>query len=286
MSVRRRTALSVSLVLGACASIQVSAALAAKLFDDVGTLGVSGLRMAIAALVLLALARPRPTRIPREAWLGVLLYGVAMAAMNVLFYNAVARLPLGVAVTLEFLGPFTVTFLAARGRRDVLLPVLALAGVALVSNPTGGMNAAGAAFGLAAACAFGSYTLLAGRVGAASPGFGGLALSVIVAALVLSPFSVAVAPHVPAGDWPVLAASGVIGVALAFSLTFTAARWTTPRVIGTLFAADPAMAALVGAAALGQRLTLPVLLGIALVALAGAGVSWTAGRPDAVAVEV
>jgi inner membrane transporter RhtA len=148
------------------------------------------------------------------------------------------------------------------------------------------MNAAGAAFGLAAACAFGSYTLLAGRVGAASPGFGGLALSVIVAALVLSPFSVAVAPHVPAGDWPVLAASGVIGVALAFSLTFTAARWTTPRVIGTLFAADPAMAALVGAAALGQRLTLPVLLGIALVALAGAGVSWTAGRPDAVAVEV
>ncbi len=128
-----------------------------------------------------------------------------------------------------------------------------------------------------AACAFGGLTLLAGRVGAASSGYGGLVLSVTVAALVLAPFSVAAAPRVSAHDWPLLAASAVIGVAIAFSLTFTAARLTTPRVIGTRFAADPAVGALVGAVLLGQTLGPAVLLGIGLVVVSGAAVSWIAG---------
>lgn len=286
MSARRRTAISVVLVLGACASIQVSAAIAARLFDDVGTFGVSALRMAIAAVALLALTRPAVRRVPPETRYGVLLYGVAMAAMNVLFYNAVARLPLGVAVTLEYLGPFVVAFVGIRGRLEAALPVLALAGVALISKPTGGLDPLGLVFGLGAACAFGGYTLLAGAVGSASSGYSGLALSVTVAALVLFPFSVAAAPHVRLRDWLLLAASGLIGVALAFSLTFTAARLSPPRVIGTLLAADPAIGALVGAAALDQSLGLPILVGIGLVVVSGATVSWIAGgrRPHEVLV--
>jgi len=197
----RTAGAGVALVLGACLSIQVSAAIASRLFATVGTLGVSGLRMAVAAAVLVAVIRPRPFRLPQAARAGVLLFGVAMAAMNVLFYNAVARLPLGVAVTLEYLGPFTVAFLGTRGRRETLLPVLALAGVVLISHPTGGTDPVGLAFGMGAACAFGGYTLLAARVGSTSAGYTGLALAVSVAALALAPFSIAAARGMHGQDW-------------------------------------------------------------------------------------
>lgn len=156
--------------------------------------------MAVAATVLLVLVRPSLQGRPRRAWAGIALYGIAMATMNLLFYAAVHRVPLGIAVTLEFLGPFTVAVLGTRSRRGAALPVIALAGVVLISNPTGGMTVPGLLFGLGAAVAFGGYTLLAGRVGGASPGFSGLALSVTVAALALAPFSVAAIPHLSGGQ--------------------------------------------------------------------------------------
>ncbi|OLF14911.1 EamA family transporter [Actinophytocola xanthii] len=266
------------LILGASLCIQLSAALVKGLFDPVGTVGVSGLRMAVAAVVLLALTRPAPHGRPRREWAGILLYGVAMAGMNVLFYNAVATLPLGIAVTLEFLGPFAVAVLGTRTRWQVVFPLAALTGVALISDPTGGLTGSGLAWGLGAAVAFGGYTLLAGVVGRASTGFSGLALSVTVGALLLAPFSVTGAPRVPGAEgWLLLAASGVVGVALAFSLTYTATRLTSPRVTGTLLAVDPAMGALVGALVLDERLTPAVALGVVLVVLSGAAVTWLAG---------
>jgi inner membrane transporter RhtA len=270
---------SAFLVLGASSCIQVSAALAKELFGTVGTVGTSGLRMAVAAVVLLLLTRPVPTGRTRRERLGIVLYGVAMAAMNVLFYNAVARLPLGIAVTLEFLGPFCVALLGTRVRWHALFPVVALVGVALISDPTGGVNLAGTVWALGAAVAFGGYTVLAGFVGGASPGFSGLALSVAVGALVLAPFSVLAVPRVPgAGGWVLVTLSGVLGVALAYGLTYTATRLTSPRLTATLLAVDPAMGALVGAVAFGEPVTVLVGLGIALVVLAGAAVTWLAGR--------
>lgn len=259
--------------------IQVSAALAKGLFDVVGTVGTSGVRMAVAAVLLLCLTRPVLTGRSRREWLGIVLYGVAMAAMNVLFYNAVARLPLGIAVTLEFLGPFCVAVLGTRARWQALFPVVALVGVALISDPTGGMNLAGMAWALGAAVAFGGYTVLAGFVGSVSTGFSGLALSVSVGALVLAPFSVFAVPRVPGAEgWVLVALSSMIGVALAFGLTYTATRLTSPRVTGTLLAVDPAMGALVGAVAFHEPVTVSVGLGIGLVVLAGAAVTWLAGR--------
>jgi inner membrane transporter RhtA len=266
------------LILGASLCIQLSAAIAKGLFGTVGTVGTSGLRMAIAALVLLVLARPVLRGRTRQEWVGIVLYGVAMAAMNVSFYNAVANLPLGIAVTLEFLGPFFVAFFGTRTRWESVFPLAALAGVALVSDSTGGITAVGLAWGLSSAAAFGGYTVLAGYVGRASSGFSGLALSVTVAALLLAPFSVTAAPRVSGTDgWLLLAASGIIGVAIAFSFTYTATRLTSPRVTGTLLAVDPAMGALIGALLLGERLTAAAGLGIVLVVGSGAAVTWLAG---------
>ena len=259
-------------------SIQLSAAVASDLFDTVGTLGVSGLRMAVAAVVLLVLVRPSVRGRSRRAWTGIVLYGVAMAAMNVLFYNAVAHLPLGIAVTLEFLGPLTVAAVATTRRRELLLPAVTLVGVLLVSSPGGGLTLLGLVFGLGAAVAFGGYTVLAGRVGGDTDGLDGLALSVLVGAVLLSPFSVHAAPRVDGGGWGVLALSAVLGVVVAFSLDFLAVRITSVRVVGTLFAVDPVMGALVGAVALGQTLTAGVVLGIVLVVGSGAAVIWLAGR--------
>lgn len=234
--------------------------------------------MTIATPVLLVLTRPKLRGRPRQEWVGIMLYGVAIAAMNVAFYNAVARLPLGIAVTLEFLGPFLVAFFGTRARWESVFPLAALAGVALISDPAGGITAAGVAWGLGAAVAFGSYTLLAGYVGGASPGFSGLALSVTVATVLLAPFSAAAAPRVPdASGWLLLTTSGVVGVAIAFSFTYTATRLTSPRVTGTLLAVDPAMGTLTGVLVLGEHLTPLVGLGIAMVVVSGAAVTWLAG---------
>lgn len=278
LGARSRALSAAALVLVGSAAVQLSAALASGVFAPLGTLAVSGFRMTAAAVVLLLLTRPRLRDRTRGAWLAVVLYGVAMAAMNVLFYAALDRLPLGVAVTLEFCGPLAVAAVASAGRTR-LLPVLALVGVLLVvGRPDGGLDVLGVVLGLGAAAAFGGYTALAGRVGSDSSGLGDLALSVTVGALLLSPFQVAQASSVTAAQLPVLVLSGVLGVALAFSLDFQAVRLAGTRVVGTLFAVDPAMGAVVGAVLLGDRLPASGLAGIALVVLAGAGAVWSSGR--------
>ncbi|WP_263120199.1 EamA family transporter [Cellulomonas sp. RIT-PI-Y] len=264
-------------VLFGSAGIQVSAALAEGLFGRLPISAVSGFRMTVAAAVLLLLTRPQLRGRSRSAWLGIVLYGVAMAAMNVLFYHAVQRIPLGVAVTLEFCGPLAVAAVGARGAQR-LLPVLTLVGVALVAGPQGDLDPVGVLAGLGAAAAFGGYTVLAGRVGDDDSGLGGLALSVTVGAVLLAPFSVPSVPAVQGGDLLPLIASGLLGVAMAFSLDFVAVRLTSPRVAGTLFAIDPVMGALVGATLLGDRLTGWMLAGIVLVVASGAAVIWLSGR--------
>jgi inner membrane transporter RhtA len=281
LGARSRALSAAALVLVGSTAVQLSAALASGVFAPLGTLAVSGFRMTAAALVLLQLTRPRLHGRSRGAWLAIALYGAAMAAMNVLFYAALDRLPLGVAVTLEFCGPLAVAAVASAGRTR-LLPALALVGVLLtVGRPDGDLDLLGVVLGLGAAAAFGGYTALAGRVGSASSGLGDLALSVAVGALLLSPFQVAQASDVTGAQVPVLVLSGVLGVALAFSLDFQAVRLAGTRVVGTLFAVDPATGAIIGALLLGDRLPAPALAGIAVVVLAGAGAVWSSGRRPA-----
>nr|WP_237535341.1 EamA family transporter [Streptomyces sp. SID3343] len=273
------------MVLVSCLGVQSSAALSSALFDALSVPAVAGLRQATAALVLWALVRPRVRRRSRGEWSGIAGYGAAMAGMNVTFYGAVDRLPLGVAAALLFLGPFAVAVASVRVRRDALFPVVGLVGVVLVTRPGGDVEWLGVGFGLLSAVALALYTVFAQRVGRASAGWDGLTLSVGVSALLLLPFSAPAVPQVAVGQWALVALSGTVGVALAFTLDFTAVRLAGAKVVATLFALDPVMGTLVGVAALGENPSAVALAGIGLIVATGAAVTWRAGTPSAAAGE-
>jgi inner membrane transporter RhtA len=265
------------LVLGAALSTQLGSALATRLFTLVPPGGAAALRLAGAAAVMALLARPAALR---RAWAAArrpaVALGVATAAMNVSFYEAIARIPLGAAVTLEFLGPIALAVAASRRRADVALAVTALAGVALVSGGLGGAGAAaGAGFALLAGACWAAYLVAARRLGAASSGPGGLALGLAAGAALTAPL-LAVS-HPATGDVaPALALGllvGVLGNALPFSLEIAALRRAPIHVVAVLLALEPAVAALVGFAALGQGLSPAQVAGVALVVAAGAGVT-------------
>jgi inner membrane transporter RhtA len=277
--VRAAAPLGALCVVGSCLCVQLSAALSSRLFDALGATSVSGLRQLVAAVVMIVVVRPRIQGRGRAEWARLAAYGAAMAVMNASFYHAVDQLPLGVAATLVFLGPFAIAALSVRRWWESVLALVALLGVVLVSRPGGQVETAGVAVGLLAAAALAAYTLLAQRVGRDGPGFDSLALSVCFSAMYLLPFSLPTAPHVVPAQWGVLAVSGAVGVTGAYTLDFLAIRLTGARVASTLFALDPVMGALVGAAVLGQVLTGRVLFGIALIVASGATVAWSAGRP-------
>ncbi|KQB86540.1 EamA family transporter [Corynebacterium lowii] len=190
---RRAVLCAAGLILLGSAGIQTSSAISAGLFSSYGTFGTSALRMIIAALVLLLLVRPSLRGRERSEWMGIVVYGVAMALMNLCLYNAIDRLPLGVAVTLDFLGPCAVALMASRRLKEGLCAGVSLLGVALISaGPWGYFDLIGYAAGLGAAFFFGLYTVFAAKVGKAGSGLDGLALSVTVAALITLPLAL---PH-------------------------------------------------------------------------------------------
>ncbi|MFI6979236.1 EamA family transporter [Embleya sp. NPDC050154] len=266
------------LVLVSCLGVQTSAALSSGLFGALSVPAVAGLRQATAALVLCVLVRPRVRGRGRGEWAGILAYGSAMAGMNVAFYGAVDRLPLGVAAALLFLGPFAVAVSSVRTRRDALFPLVGLVGVVLVTRPGGSVEWLGIGFGLLSALALALYTVFAQRVGRADAGLHGLGLSVAVSAVLL-PFSGPAVPRVEAGQWVLVGLSGVLGVALAFTLDFTAVRLAGATVVAVLFALDPVVGTLVGVIALGEGLPPSALAGITLIVASGAAVTWRAGTP-------
>lgn len=277
LATRSATLRAVVLVLIGSLGVQVSAALAMDLFDSVGVLGTSALRLVIAAVVLLAIFRPTLRGRSRGEWAGIVLYGVAMAAMNALLYLAIDRIPLGIATTIDFLGPCLVALAASRRLREGLLALLAFAGVALIAGFGGPLDGLGLLFAALAGASFGLYTLLAAHIGKSEGGLGNMSLSVAVGAVLMLPLAVPAAPRVEPLHWGVLALSALLGMALAFAVDTMAGRLTSARVIGVLFAFDPVVGTIIGALWLGQDLTLPALGGIALVIVAGAGIVWLAG---------
>lgn len=277
---RSATIRAMLLVLVGSLGVQLSAVIAVGLFANLGVLGTSSLRMLIAAVILCAVFRPKLRGRTRRAWSGIVLYGVAMAAMNAFLYLAVDRLPLGVATTIDFLGPCAVALVASRRVREGLLAVLAVAGVALIAGFGGPLDGLGIAFAVLAGASFGLYTLLAARIGQSDGGLPSMALSVAVAAILTLPFSVPAMPLMGSGDLLALAASALLGTTLAFTVDTLAGRLTSARVLGVFFAFDPVVGTLLGALLLGQLLTPVAVLGIALVVIAGAGIVWLAGAPS------
>lgn len=278
MSARSRGAATVALVLLASLGVQLSALLAHGLFDRLGPVGVSGLRFACAAVFALVIVRPRVRGRSLAQWTTIASFGAAIAGMNAFLYLALDRLPLGVALTLEFLGPFAVSVVGARRPRAALFPVVGFVGVVLIVRPFGALDVLGVMLGLIAAASLGAYTLLAERVGRQTRGFEGLSLALVVAAVLTAPFAVAALPRIIVWDVPVLAASATLGVVVAFAADYVAVRLSSARTVAVLLSLDPALAALLGAIVLGQLLDPLTLAGIGLVCVAGGCSAALAGR--------
>jgi inner membrane transporter RhtA len=267
------------MAVGSMSCVQLGLALSVHLFGEVGPLGAAWLRLAWAAVILLAAVRPRPWRFRRSVLLATVALGIATGGVTMLFMVAVARLPLGTASALEFLGPLGVA-VARGGRRALLWPGLAAAGVLLLTHPwQGSLNLVGIACALGAAICWAAYIMLTQAVGDEVAGLQGLAVSIPVAALATTLVS---GPAVTADFTPHLLLAG-FGLALLlpvvpFSLEMYALRRLTTSAFGTLMCLEPAIALVAGLALLGQVPRVWSLAGIAFVIAAGLGAERSGAR--------
>jgi inner membrane transporter RhtA len=272
-------AASVALVLLAAISIQSGAAVAISLFDRVGPAGAVLLRNALAVPVLFALWRPRIAERSASDLRLALAFGVALGLMNLSIYAAIDRLPLGVAITVEALGPLGVVVVTGRGPLSLLWAGLAGLGVVALAGPFGGsLDGLGLVFASLAACAWAAYILLGQRLGRVYPGASGLTIGVAIAALIQLPTGIAsggadlVAPEVLAVALVVAALSTVV----PYAAEIEALRRLPAATFGVLMSLEPAVAAVIGLIALDQGLDTGEVIGISLVVAASVGAIRTA----------
>jgi len=269
------------LVVGAIASVQFGASLAATLFERLGPGGTTSLRLASAAIVLLVVWRPRVRGRGRDELLLAIVFGLDLAAMNLCFYEAVARIPLGIAVAVEFVGPLAVAVMGSRRRLDALWVALAVIGIlALTRGGAHALNGTGVLLAALAGGLWGCYILLNARLGRAFEGSTGLALALGVAALVALPVGVASAGVrlLEPESLALGSAVGILSSAIPYSFELEALRRIAAPVFGVLMSLEPAMAALAGFVVLGQTLGVRALAGIALVIAASVGASRAAAE--------
>ena len=261
-----------ALVLLGIVSVQVGSALAKQLFSAVGSFGTVALRLFFAATVLMLLWRPS-LRIDRRAWTVVLSYGVILGTMNLCFYLSLARIPLGIAVTIEFLGPLAVAVAGSQRWLDAFWALLAAGGVVLLMEGRGNVNLVGFLFALAAGTCWGLYILVGAALGRHTTEGNGLALGMVIAALVAVPFGVVhsgaalIQPRVLIAGFGVALLSSVI----PYSLELEALRKIPPRVFGILMSLEPAMAALIGLVILRESLHWTQWIAVLCVMAASAG---------------
>ncbi|MEV0034678.1 EamA family transporter [Streptomyces sp. NPDC050804] len=264
----------VTLVVAGGLSVQFGAAVAVLLIPRTGALGVVSLRLALAAVVLLVVCRPTLRGHSRADWGTVVAFGAVMAAMNGLFYQSVDRIPLGAAVTLEVLGPLTLSVIVSRRLVNVLWAVLALGGVLLLSG--GGfdrLDPVGAAFAVSAGAMWAAYIVFSARTGRRFPQADGLALAMAVAALLALPLGIAESGSkllVPSTLGLGLAVA-VMSSVLPYTLELLALRRLPSSTFAVLMSLEPAIAATAGFLVLSQALSAADALAIALVIAASMG---------------
>ncbi|MFE7806288.1 DMT family transporter [Streptomyces sp. NPDC057430] len=264
----------VALVVAGGLSVQFGSAVAVLLMPRAGALGVVTLRLVLAAAVLLIVCRPKVRGYRRADWGTVVAFGTAMAGMNILFYQAADRIPLGAAVTLEVLGPLVLSVIASRRLMNLLWAGLALGGVVLLSG--GGfdrLDPVGAAFALAAGAMWATYIVFSARTGRRFPQADGLALAMAFGALLSLPFGI-----VEAGDRLLVPSTIGLGLAVAlmssvlpYTLELIALRRLPAPTFAILMSLEPAIAAGAGFLVLSQALSLTDALAIALVIAASMG---------------
>lgn len=272
------------LVLAGIVSVQFGGALAQTLVPVIGAGGSVVMRLAFATVLLLAVVRPRWRGHSRRAWATVAAFGVALGLMNFTFYGSLAHLPIGVAVTIEFIGPLALAASLSRRLVDGLAVLAAGGGVVLISEaltvPFAELEWAGIGLALAAGGFWAAYIVLSGRTGAAFPRLEGLALAMVVASVVTLPLGVASIPQWTGESLLKGFGIAVLSSVLPYSLELLALRRLSAQVFGILLSLEPAAAALAGLLVLGQRLHPTQLLGMALVVAASALVLGLGARKD------
>ncbi len=271
------------LVLVGIASVQLGAGFAKSLFDEVDPTTIVWLRLATSMLVLVAVLRPRLRGRSREDWLVVLAFGASLALMNWAIYQSFARIPLGVAVTIEFIGPLTLAVLGSRRPRDLAWVVLAAVGVLLLGFDGDDLDAAGVVFALVAGAAWAAYILLSARTGRHWEGLDGLAVASVVAALLLTPFAIGTGGEDLLDPRILLigAAVGLLSSVIPYSCELVALRSLSPGVFGILMSLEPAAAALAGILVLGELLGAAQWAAVACVIAASVGATRAAGAGQA-----
>ncbi|MER5795982.1 EamA family transporter [Streptomyces sp. NPDC001980] len=262
----------VATMFGSGLSNQTGAAVGSLAFPVLGPLGVVAVRQYVAALVLVAVGRPRLRAFTWRQWWPVLLLAVVFGTMNLTLYTAIDRVGLGLAVTLEFLGPLTIALAASRRRLDAGCAVLAAAGVVVLMRPQPSTDYAGMGLGLVAAGCWASYILLNRVVGRRIPGAQGPAAAASVSALTFLPIGIAVAVRHPPTAGAVLCAvaAGVLSSAVPYLSDLLTLRKVPAQTFGLFMSVNPVLAAVVGWVVLGQSLGVPEWAGIGAVVAANA----------------
>lgn len=274
----------VGLVLIAVLSVQFGGALAATLLPLVGVAGSVLLRMVLAAVIMLALVRPRWRGRSPQDWGTATLFAGALTAMNLCFYASLERLPIGVAVTIEFLGPLLLAAATSRRLRDALAVVLAMTGVLLISEaltvPWAQMDLVGIALAASAGAFWAAYIVLSGRTGTRFEGLDGMAITLAIAAVAMLPVGILQAGTSLLGGEVLMRGLGIalLSSAIPYSLELLALRRLSAGVFGVLLSLEPAAAALAGLLVLSQTLAPWQVLGMAMVVAASIAVLGRRGR--------
>ncbi len=273
-------------------SVQFGNAIAGSYFSEVGPLGAAALRLGFAAVILIVAVRPQVRGWSRQTWVGVGMLGLGLAGMNVLIYQAIASIPLGVAVTIELLGPLAVAVAGTRRWRDlgwVALAALGIVGLWLSGNgDDGALALVGVLAALGAAAFWALYIVASARLGPRARGVDGLAMAMLVAAIIVVPLGAVPASAAVVLDPMLLVifvGIAVLTSAVPYALEFIALKRMPTRVFGVLASLGPAVAALAGLLVLGQALGLLQLAAIAAVVIACAGAVATSPRPPVVSAE-
>jgi inner membrane transporter RhtA len=276
-----RAVVGATMIVGCSIAIQTAAAVAHDLFDRLGPAGVSALRFGLGALVLLAIARPALRGRDAATWKAILAYGTSLAALNVTFFEAIDRIPMGIAVTLAFAGPLVMALVASRRRRDVAIAALAAAGVITLGGLDRPSSAVGVVLAVLTGCAWIAVAYAARSVGSLTRRLDGLALALPIAALLTLPLGAGHVGEIDRRTLLLALAIAVGGLIVPFALELEGLRRLEPRIVAVVYSVDPGIAAVVGFLALDERLSLPQIIALVAVMAASAGATATAAETTA-----
>ena len=268
------------LVVFGIGSVQLGAAIAKNVFDDADPMTLVWLRLATSAVVLTIAVRPNLRGRTPEDWRVAVGFGVVLGTMNWAIYESFARVPLGIAVTIEFLGPLGLAVAGSRRARDLVWVSLAAIGVALLGLERGDLNAAGVAFALLAAVSWTAYILLSASTGRRWPGLDGLTVASVVATVLMAPLLAAFSGRGIDDPTVVLlgALVGLLSSVIPYSCELTALRTIRPSVFGILMSLEPAAAALAGIVVVHEFLSALQWLAVVCVIAASVGATRTETR--------